>query len=121
MMDLYLFYALGVQVDENSGRIIVDDYDRTNVSNIFAIGDCANGRPELTPPAIRAGHLLARRLFGGSKEKMNYHNIPTTVFSPVEYGSVGMSENAAIEKYGKEGIEVYHREATPLEYVLPNR
>lgn len=46
-----------------SGKIICQDYDRTSVENIFAIGDVAEGRLELTPSAIKAGKLLAHRLF----------------------------------------------------------
>ena len=42
-----------------SGKIIVDQYDKTNVENIFAIGDISEGRPELAPPAIKAGKYLA--------------------------------------------------------------
>jgi pyruvate/2-oxoglutarate dehydrogenase complex dihydrolipoamide dehydrogenase (E3) component len=42
------------------------------MKGIFAIGDCAEGRPELTPPAIRAGKLLAERLFGNATELMDY-------------------------------------------------
>jgi len=44
----------------------------------------------------------------------DYSHIPTTVFSPTEYSYVGLSEEEATAKYGKEHIEVYHREATPL-------
>lgn len=50
------------------------------------------GRPELTPSAIRAGKLLAQRLFNEGKEVVDYDNIPTTVFSPLEYSVVGLSE-----------------------------
>lgn len=44
----------GVKVASN-GKIIADKDDSTNVKNIFAIGDCAYLRPELTPTAIKAG------------------------------------------------------------------
>lgn len=46
-------------------------------------------KPELTPVAIHAGRLLARRLFGNSSVNMDYENVATTVFSPLEYGAVG--------------------------------
>lgn len=68
--------------------------------------------------AIQAGQLLARRLFGGSKEPMDYQNICTTVFTPIEYACVGLSEDNAIEKYGAENIEVYHRTFVPLEWSI---
>jgi len=41
---------------------------------------------------------LARRLFGGSKQIMDYVNIATTVFTPIEYGACGYSEEDAIKK-----------------------
>jgi pyruvate/2-oxoglutarate dehydrogenase complex dihydrolipoamide dehydrogenase (E3) component len=68
--------------------------------------------------AIQAGIILARRLFGGSKEAMDYVNICTTVFTPIEYACVGLSEDDSIEKLGKDGVEVYHREFMPLEWSL---
>lgn len=47
--------------------------------------------------------------------------IPTTVFTPLEYGTIGLSEEAAYEKYGKDQIEVYHGHFQPLEWELPSR
>ena len=49
---------------------------------------------------------------------MDYVNICTTVFTPIEYACVGLSEDAAIEKYGAENINVYHSEFMPLEWSL---
>lgn len=57
-------------------------------------------RLELTPVAIKAGELLARRLFAGSQVRMDYHLVPTTVFTPFEYGACGMSEETAIVSDG---------------------
>ena len=51
--------------------MIADDYEQTSVPNIYAIGDILQGKPELTPVAIQAGKLLAKRLFGGASEKVN--------------------------------------------------
>ena len=48
----------------------------------------------------------------------DYDCIPTTVFSPTEYSYVGLSEHEAVEKHGADGIEVYHREAIPLQLAL---
>jgi thioredoxin reductase (NADPH) len=45
---------------------------------------------------------------------MDYSYIPTTVFSPVEYSFVGLSEEEALQKFGDADVEVYHRESTPL-------
>ena len=65
---------------------------------------------ELTPLAIQSGRFLARRLFGGSSVHCNYLDVPTTVFTPMEYGSIGLAEEDAEEIFGKERIEVRERE-----------
>ncbi|KRZ14717.1 Thioredoxin reductase 2, mitochondrial [Trichinella zimbabwensis] len=113
--------AIGVKCDSKSGRILVNENDQTTVSNIYAIGDIQHGRPELTPVAIKAGKLLARRLYSDSQLLMNYNNIPTTVFTPVEYSCVGLSEELAMEKFGPNKIEVYHASFKPLEFIPPQR
>eukprot|EP00873_Tetraselmis_striata_P022196 jgi/Tetstr1/442460/TSEL_003206.t1 len=80
--------AAGVEVDAASRKLAVGVDDATNVPHIFAIGDVALGRPELTPPAIQAGVLLARRMFGGGRKLMDYGLAATTVFTPIEYSCV---------------------------------
>ena len=81
----------------------------TNFNVLLSIGDVLQGGHELTPVAIQAGKLLARRMAGSSKTLTNYGLVPTTVFTPIEYGACGLSEEDAIEKYGQKSIEVYHR------------
>jgi pyruvate/2-oxoglutarate dehydrogenase complex dihydrolipoamide dehydrogenase (E3) component len=88
---------LGVKLAKNH-KVIVDDAEQSSIPNIYSIGDCAEGRPELTPPAVMAGKLLANRLYGNSKQLMNYNNVATTVFTPIEYGCVGYTEEGAYEK-----------------------
>mmetsp|Transcript_10036 Transcript_10036/g.9975 ORF Transcript_10036/g.9975 Transcript_10036/m.9975 type:complete len:146 (+) Transcript_10036:716-1153(+) len=56
------------------------------------------------------------RLFGGATEKMDYVNVPTTVFTPLEYGSVGLTESDAKAKFGEEAVRTYHTEFKPLEW-----
>jgi thioredoxin reductase (NADPH) len=55
-------------------------------------------RPELTPTAIKCGILLAARLFDNKNTLMDYENVATTVFTPLEYGCIGLSEEDAIKK-----------------------
>lgn len=86
------------------------------MNNFFLV--TPQGCPELTPVAIQAGISLARRLFGGSKEPMDYVNVCTTVFTPIEYSCVGLSEDDCVAKYGEDNIEVYHSEFLPLEWSL---
>lgn len=147
--------------------------ESSSLPHVFAVGDCLEGKPELTPVrarmfpacccgnvanctiaeacgacervfrcvqvAIQAGKLLARRLFDSSvpphKLAMDYVNvrwgslrvawggdcfwcvlaltritcvwqIPTCVFTPLEYACVGLSEDAALQEYGPDDIEV---------------
>ena len=92
--------------------------EQTSIPNIYAIGDVLYGKQELTPVAIQAGKLLARRLYGNSTVQMNYENIPMTVFTPLEYGNCGLTEETAIERYTEDNVEVYISSFTPLEWQL---
>jgi len=113
--------TVGVALNPKSGKVLHDEREATNVPNIFAIGDVLEDKPELTPVAIQAGKLLARRLCGVSKELTDYVNICTTVFTPLEYGCCGLSEEDAIQQYGEDGIEVYHTSFWPLEWTVAHR
>uniref|UniRef100_A0A8D2QH61 thioredoxin-disulfide reductase (NADPH) n=1 Tax=Zonotrichia albicollis TaxID=44394 RepID=A0A8D2QH61_ZONAL len=113
--------AVGVKTNSETGKIIVDASEATSVPHIYAVGDITEGRPELTPTAIAAGKLLAQRLFGQSAELMDYDNVPTTVFTPLEYGCVGLSEEAAVQRHGSDNIEVYHAYYKPLEFTVAER
>ena len=99
-----------------SGKVKVDR-EMTMAEDVFAIGDIVEGRPELTPVAIKDGELLARRLFGSGRkqylEKPEY--VPTTVFTPIEYGCVGYSEGEAVRQFGAENVESYLFEWQTLE------
>lgn len=113
--------AVKVNVNPKNKKIVVDKNEQSSVSNVYAIGDVIDGKPELTPVAIHAGKLLARRLAGVSSEYMDYNSVPTTVFTPLEYGCVGISEEHAIETVGKENIDVLHAFYKPLEYTVAQR
>jgi len=104
-----------------SGKVVVDKYERTSVPHIYAIGDIIEDGLELTPVAIQSARLLARRLYRGGTELMDQLNVSTTVFTPLEYGVVGYSEEDALKKFGEKNIEVYHQSFQPLEWTLPKR
>merc|ERR1719427_541525 len=91
---------VGIVPAKNTGKIATNEFDETNVPHIYCIGDNAEGKPELTPVAIQAGRLLAKRLYSDSKLKCDYEGVPTTVFTPLEYSCCGLSEEAAIEIHG---------------------
>lgn len=111
----------GVNTNPESQKILVDAQETTSVPHIYAIGDTAEGRPELTPTAIMAGRLLAQRLCGQSSDLMDYDNVPTTVFTPLEYGCVGLSEEAAVARHGEKQVEVFHAYYKPLEFTVAER
>ncbi|KAK2944336.1 thioredoxin reductase [Blattamonas nauphoetae] len=103
----------GVKVNPKTHRIPTTN-DATNVPNIFCIGDMQEGATQLTPTAIQCGQKLARRLFANGTEQMSYEFVPTTVFTPLEYGMIGMSEEDAIAKFGKDKLHVYCGNFVPL-------
>ena len=111
---------VGVKLNPKTGKVPTK-HEQTNVDNIYAIGDILEFRSELTPVAIDSGIMLARRLYGGSKETFDYVNIPTTVFTPNEYGFVGLSEEDAVKKYGEENVEVFHTHFKPYEKGVTER
>ena len=96
----------GIKLNE-SGFIVTDEYQNTGVDGLYALGDVC-GIEMLTPVAIAAGRKLSERLFNNKPySKLDYSNIPSVIFSHPTAGSVGLSEEAAIQKYGKENIKVY--------------
>lgn len=103
----------GVKTAKNGKFDVVQE--RTNVPHIFAIGDVVNGGQELTPVAIQVGKLLSRRLVKGSNRQMDYDKVATTVFTPLEYGCIGYSEEDAIKKFGDDNVDVYMKQYTALE------
>ncbi|XP_039497475.1 thioredoxin reductase 1, mitochondrial isoform X1 [Drosophila santomea] len=109
----------GVTVQKD--KIPVDSQEATNVANIYAVGDIIYGKPELTPVAVLAGRLLARRLYGGATQRMDYKDVATTVFTPLEYACVGLSEEDAVKEYGADEIEVFHGYYKPTEFFIPQK
>jgi len=109
----------GVQSNDK-GFISTDNFQQTNIENIFALGD-VTGRPALTPVAIAAGRRLADRLYGGMDGRhLDYKLIPTVVFSHPPIGTVGMTEDAARAEYG-EAVKVYSSGFTPMYYALGDK
>lgn len=99
---------------DSKGLILVDQFQNTSVDNIYAIGDVTNA-PALTPVAIAAGRRLMDRIFGNQPDAhLNYDNICSVVFSHPPAGSVGLSEQEAIEKYGEEQIKIYQTRFNPM-------
>ena len=93
----------GVKLNSD-GAIVVDDYFQTSVDNIYALGDIID-RFQLTPVAIGEAMKLASNLFKGTREKMDYADIPTAVFSDPPIGTVGLTEEDARARF--DDVEIY--------------
>ncbi|RHY29139.1 hypothetical protein DYB32_005401 [Aphanomyces invadans] len=104
---------------DRKGFIQVDGQENTTVPGVYAIGDATATGWELTPVAIAAGRRLADRLFGGEPDAcINYHQIPTVVFSHPPIGTIGYTEPDAIAKYGPANVKVYTSSFVNLFYTL---
>uniref|UniRef100_A0A8C6EEV9 Glutathione reductase, mitochondrial n=1 Tax=Microcebus murinus TaxID=30608 RepID=A0A8C6EEV9_MICMU len=115
-----LKFSQGIQTDDK-GHIIVDEFQNTNVKGVYAVGDVC-GKALLTPVAIAAGRKLAHRLFECKEDsKLDYDNIPTVVFSHPPIGTVGLTEDEAIRKYGKENVKTYSTTFTPMYHAVTKR
>ncbi len=106
----------GVAVNDKGG-VVVDDDHRTNVANIYAIGDVSN-RMNLTPVAIAEGHNLADRLFGTSARTWSFEAVATAVFSPPPIGTVGLTEAQAA---ARGPVDIYTTEFTAMRHTLTGR
>ena len=97
-----------------AGFIDVDEFQNTREPGVYAIGDIA-GKAELTPVAIAAGRRLSDRLFNDQPErKLSYDLIPTVIFSHPPIGTIGVSEQEAIERHGAAEVHTYTSEFVPL-------
>ncbi|QLB13427.1 NADPH-glutathione reductase [Bisgaardia hudsonensis] len=112
--DVINLEVTGVATNER-GFIKVDKYQNTNVDGIYAVGDIIEGGIELTPVAVAAGRRLSERLFNNKPEEhLDYNLVPTVVFSHPPIGTIGLTEQKAIEQYGEENIKVYKSSFTPM-------
>lgn len=103
----------GVELTER-GNIYSDAFENTSVPGIYALGD-VTGKLDLTPVAVKAGRQLSERLFNNKADaKLDYTDVATVVFSHPVIGSVGLTEEKAIAKYGSENIKVYKSSFTPM-------
>jgi len=110
---------LGVELGAN-GRIVVDEYSRSSVDTIHAVGDVTD-RKNLTPVAIHDANAFAETLYNGKPTKVDYGFIPTAVFSEPEIGTVGISEQQARERHGSGAIDIYKISFRPLRSMVSGR
>uniref|UniRef100_A0A3B4XVK8 thioredoxin-disulfide reductase (NADPH) n=2 Tax=Seriola lalandi dorsalis TaxID=1841481 RepID=A0A3B4XVK8_SERLL len=99
---------VGMQLNNETGKIVLGADESTSVPNIYAFGDIGE------VGIINRCHTDIIRY-------SNLNIVPTTVFTPLEYGCVGLSEEEAEKRHGKDGIEVYHAFYKPLEFTVAER
>jgi glutathione reductase (NADPH) len=105
---------IGVALAPN-GAVLVDDRYTTNVPGLHAIGDVID-RVHLTPVALAEAMALIDHLFGQGTRTVDYSMIPTAVFTHPSVGTVGLSEQAARERFGE--ITVFRSEFRALRHTL---
>ncbi|CAK9175628.1 unnamed protein product [Ilex paraguariensis] len=110
--------AVGVELDR-AGAVKVDEYSRTSIPSIWAIGDVTN-RINLTPVALMEGTCFAKTVFGGEPSKPDYSNVPCAVFCIPPLSVVGLSEEEAIAQ-AKGDILVFTSTFNPMKNTISGR
>jgi len=100
----------GVRLNDK-GAIEVDQFSRTSVPHIYAVGDVTD-RLALTPIAIREGHAFADTVFGGKPTAIDHTCVPTAVFSEPEIGVIGLTETQAREQFHT--VEIFKTTFRPM-------
>ncbi len=108
---------IGIACDGN-GAVPVDEWTRTSVPHIYAVGDVTD-RLNLTPVAIAEGRALAETLFNDNPMTVDHHNVATAVFSQPPVGTVGITEHRARQTHG--AIDIYRTRFRPMKHTLTGR
>jgi glutathione reductase (NADPH) len=103
-----------------AGAIAVDARSKTNIDNIYAVGDVTD-RANLTPVAIREGAAFAETVFNDNPQEVDHSVIPTAVFSHPEIGTVGMTEEEACRAHGEDGVTIFKSTFKPMLHTLSGR
>ena len=105
--------SAGVRLTQR-GAVAVDEYSRTNVSSIFAVGDVTD-RVNLTPVAIREAVAFVETEFNGRPMAFDHADVASAVFSRPAVGAVGLTEEAARES-GK--VRVFRTAFRPMKNIV---
>ena len=108
---------IGVELNDE-GAVVVDEWQRTTVPNIYAVGDVTD-RLNLTPVAIAESRAIAETLYNNNPMRMDHADVPTAVFSQPPIGTVGLTEEEARRKYGE--IDIYSARFRPMKNTLSGR
>ncbi|MBC7154344.1 MAG: glutathione-disulfide reductase [Rhodobacteraceae bacterium] len=102
---------------KRGGAIAVDAWSQTSVPSIYAVGDVTD-RINLTPVAIREGQAFSETVFKANPTRADHDLVPSAVFTQPEYGSCGMTEEAARDQGP---IEVYATAFRPMHSAFAGR
>ncbi len=108
---------VGVKFDERGG-IVVDEWCRTAVPSIYAIGDVTD-RLNLTPVAIAEGRAIAETLFNKNPMTISHDNVATAVFTNPPVGTVGLTEEQARAKGYT--LDIYRTRFRGMKHTLSGR
>ena len=108
---------IGVKLDD-SGAVVVDEWQRSTIPNIYAVGDVTD-RLNLTPVAIAEGRGIAETLYNNNPFRMDHADVPTAVFSQPPIGTVGLTEEQARREYGD--VDIYCSRFRPMKNTLSGR
>jgi glutathione reductase (NADPH) len=108
----------GVAINPNNGGIQVDNFSRSSVPHIYAVGDVTH-RINLTPVAIREGHAFADTVFGKRSVEVDHADIPTAVFCQPEVGTVGLTETQARAQFSH--VDIYKTSFRPMKATISGR
>ncbi len=108
---------IGVEMDKN-GAVKVDEWQRTSVKNIYAVGDVTD-RINLTPVAIAESRAIAETLYNNNPIRMDHADVPSAVFSQPPIGTVGLTEDQARKQYGE--VDIYQTRFKPMKNTLSGR
>ncbi len=104
-------------INSENGKIHVDKNQQTNISSIYAVGDVTD-KINLTPVAIDEGRAFADRIYGKKNREVDYNFVPSAVFSQPEIAMVGLTEDKAIQIYGKDKVVSYRSSFRPMSQAL---
>ena len=107
----------GVKLDDN-GAVVVDEWQRATVPNIYAVGDVTD-RINLTPVAIAEGRAIAETVYNNNPIKMDHRDVPSAVFSQPPIGTVGLTEEEARREFGE--VDIYSARFKPMKNTLSGR
>lgn len=117
MTDSLNLRAIGVKMNEDTGCVAVDEFQNTSVQGLYAVGD-VTGKCH-TAVAVRSARMLAERLVSGKDGiQICQENVAHVVFSQPTIAYVGLSEQAAIDKFGLDNVKVYKSTFKSMYYAL---